>query len=418
MCVKTNNHCRCTAREEKSEKHQLFSRTLQLTTTLQPSQLESSNSLEQGGGEKGRREEEDLSPSPASSVYSASFQSESSHSSGDGENGDDEPAKKGSTGSLCGLSEHPDNGDGSQSNFSKNTDDPQSVKEERIQERNSEDRPSLVTRGGVTIVYQLGPISTSEAATQTVKEQLTAITQTTATHDGDSACPLAEDDTMAKRDNLEEGDETATMEAENVGAAAVGEGKEKVEPKLALWGDNEARTDEQKGEINSQTVTDIKDEVQVQPSLQDNTDSSEPPLTDAQTEDLQSELEQAKPSTAAPHIGENLSSSDNSPEHQPPQTEQISDGKVESLSSTSSLTHVSERQLSSSAASASLSATESQTRLTAAGAAPDENNAGNGNGPEPTPHDSQDTLKTESRANLTGEHNTVVREEEFTKAWT
>ena len=174
-------NCRCQkVREERKSKRKTLESTQStplLTSTLESTQLESSltHSHVEGEGEG----EISRSPSPTSSLYSASFHSES-ELSGD----EDEGGRRGSVDNPCLLSESqhladlnktqrddPDKGLNSGVNTTTdpvvNTEETKSSKEDGRKEGAVEARPELVTRGGVRIVYQLGPVPTSEHGTQT-----------------------------------------------------------------------------------------------------------------------------------------------------------------------------------------------------------------------------------------------------------
>jgi hypothetical protein len=134
--------------------------------------------LTQSGEEDEREGEVSRSPSP--SHYSSSFSSESSQDSGDEGGG-----RRGSVDSPYSLSESKHSAvlneaqrgdvDESLNNGVDTSIDPvlyaeetNSAKQDGGQDATTaEARPELVTRGGVRIVYQLGPVPTSEHGTQT-----------------------------------------------------------------------------------------------------------------------------------------------------------------------------------------------------------------------------------------------------------
>ena len=181
MCYNYYTNCRCQkAREERKSKRKTLESTQStplLSSTMESTQLESllTHSHVEGEGEG----EISRSPSPTSSLYSASFHSESELSGDENEGG-----RRGSVDNPCSLSESQhladlnktqrddaDKGLNSGVNTTTdpvvNTEETKSLKEDGRKEGAVEARPELVTRGGVRIVYQLGPVPTSEHGTQT-----------------------------------------------------------------------------------------------------------------------------------------------------------------------------------------------------------------------------------------------------------
>ena len=196
--------------DSESEEH--AQSTPQLMATLHPTQLDSSL---QGDGFGGGRGEGGVgnSPSPVSSLYSASFHSESPQPSSSDEEDDNQQHQKGNNVSLhssCNQSSavpsekeeeeekerEEDNGLEQsltrKSSFAEVSLEKQNSNEEAMKDhqQSCEKQPSLVTKGGVTIMYALGPVLTSESATQTDKQGAIgsgSLTETNAAQDNDNS---------------------------------------------------------------------------------------------------------------------------------------------------------------------------------------------------------------------------------------
>ena len=167
----------------------------QLSATLQSTQLDSllTQSREEGEGEEGEGEVS-RSPSPTHSLYSSSFHSESPQYSSDEDGGrkmgspyslsEFEHSAVVNEGQIDDLDEGLNGGvdmstdpmlNAEETNSAKKdggemklgTEDGAGMKLGREEADTTEARPELVTRGGVTIVYQVGPVPTSECGTQT-----------------------------------------------------------------------------------------------------------------------------------------------------------------------------------------------------------------------------------------------------------
>lgn len=207
---------------------------------MESTQLESSltHSHVEGEGEG----EISRSPSPTSSLYSASFHSES-ELSGD----EDEGGRRESVDNPCSLSESQhladlntqrddlDKGLNSGVNTTTdpvmNTEETKSLKEDGRKEGAAEARPELVTRGGVRIIYQLGPVSTSERGTQTDEPLPQRGTQTDEPATTDTPQSGTETDQQAIANTPES--ETQTNEQANA-EIATAEDKQAVESTRAV----------------------------------------------------------------------------------------------------------------------------------------------------------------------------------------
>ncbi|CAI8036304.1 Glutamate-rich protein 3 [Geodia barretti] len=167
------------SRKKAQESKQEAQSTPQLSATLQSTQLESL--LTQSGEEDER--EGVISRSPSLSRYSSSFSSESSQDSG-GEGGErresvDSPYLLSESKRSAVLNETQrgdvdeslNNGVDTSTDPVLDAEETNSAKQDGGQDATTaEARPELVTRGGVRIVYKLGPVPTSEHGTQTNNE--------------------------------------------------------------------------------------------------------------------------------------------------------------------------------------------------------------------------------------------------------
>ena len=455
----------------------------QLSTLLgSTTQLEGSV-RHSSAGEEREREEGGKSPSPVSSLHSASFHSESPQLSSDEDEGEGPSQRGGSVQNLHSLSERMatvtmiQSEEPERSSETKSTDDLQmvlvrqnAVEEEKDPESHSDCHPPLVTKGGVTIVYELGPISTSESATQT-DEQLTTskpLPETVTQDINNATAPehvpipsdtdISKDDESKKEDNCEEGKE----EAAETGNAGRVESDEKegaedgeVQPQplthtsniTALLQSDDLSSGQE--EVTSSAVpqwpkTDDESPVSqsslpevVTPAITDTnvptstaTEQKDSKLDDtSQTKDEEAELTQSS------HTAAEIPPSSSHPDHQPPHdivNESITPSDESEWTSKSTLTQVSDRKTSTASSTASTldslsePGNELQTRTTQT-AKPQKadtretEDPGNRRDPQTTPWESWDTIAgagAEEDDKTGEEYSTAICEEEFTKAWT
>ena len=460
--------------DSESEEH--AQSTPQLMATLHPTQLDSSL---QGDGFGGGRGEGGVgnSPSPVSSLYSASFHSESPQPSSSDEEDDNQQHQKGSNVSLhssCNQSSavpseeeeeeekerEEDNGLEQsltrKSSFAEVSLEKQNSNEEATKDhqQSCEKQPSLVTKGGVTIMYALGPVLTSESATQTDKQGAIgsgSLTETNAAQDNNNSS-LVDHVTEGSKGNAVE--ENLKNGKEEEGKAA--EKKEKEFEMEERQEDVEMEEREKEVEIEEREkgveveerekevemeerekefemnlpVRDTDDgehsDVTVPPDEQDTVPDAEvvsPVTKDSATHPDMEEVESKEETQLAPltnttlqEVNDSLSSSSgSSSEHRQLQS-QPKNGEFES---TSTFTHVSERSDStdgSEAASLPVSG-GSVGEVMAPVKEPD--TPGNRNEPEPKADEnrSRESGSLEVEDHTEG-HSTIMKEEEFTKAWT
>ena len=361
--------------------------TPQLSSTLESTQLNSL--LRQHIAVRGEREGE--SASPASSLYSVSFHSEPSGDEGNGE------VSHHRSESSCSLSES------EHSTISKevNTNDPDGGQTSGVTTANTdqvttsnaltevgtetttEGHPEMVTRGGVRIVYQLGPVPTSESGTQT-DGQYTPDQQTGDAPQSGSEATIAVSCPAPVTDG-----NTAVEEQK----PKVRETSEGVIPDPLQLAESATATTKGHGELTDSKV--LVDEPAPQ-TTDNNTRSS----TNPTPHDNNPEPTDTRDNAAEPLVKESLLS----------KIETAALGDLDSIS-TSTLTHVSERDMSGSISSGSratlpIDITSEQKNAEKADSQTD---------------DGDHAATQEFEVNESQEHNTGgqdVCEEEFTKAWT
>lgn len=375
--------------------------TPQLTTLQHPAQLDSplqhSNSVSRGDGETAER-----SPSPASSLYSASFHSDSSQSSSD-EDREQPPTHQVSTENLNSSALLNPN-----ENADKNvvTTDPLQtpihIKDEREGSQDYNDsgaRPALVTRGGVTIEYQLGPIPTTDSATQTDEQAIVNKSEPSTTLEDE----LPQDNvTTDTGDREREGDNSDP--SVYVHATTTSDGTMQSQALVESPAESIERNDAPPSEIPTENIT------------QQDT-SHEPTPTDTVNEDVVDNSTVEVYNTSLIHAPEESTTDNtNSQSQQNRQRVTGSDGELDSISK-STLTQVSEKKTSA-------SITPDSSRPPSPSVAPPDNQQTQ---PE---HEPEETVKDDNTAPdrdqemfSTGaeghSHETVEHlcEEEFTKAW-
>ena len=490
--------CRCRAVKEERRKSKLKKRkpvaestdseledlehcqsSKQLSISPQPCSITQLQGSPQHSGmeEEGGRGEGGKSPSPASSLYSASFHSESPQlSSDEEENGSLVQERRHSVESLCSLldgsatlaqSEEKQQQDldaSSASKVTKGTEDNNPLEnhnsfggEKEEQPTSLDHQPSLVTKGGVTIMYQLGPTMTSESATQTEEQPTTQDTDNSPPTDHIATAPSENDDVMCDQNRhsveVEEGQHSQPVNQDGPHATATtvepgekeGEDGEDEPVALTQLPVSEqvipARTDEQvRSEMPSEELYEQQENVDqssqnslaaeaASPAI---TESTEPTLVCAAEDDLKlndtnqpNGAEKIQPSNTAQ---ENSTSSNTQPLNQPLACKSIATSDV----SESTLTQVTERSATNSTNSMGDAL---ELSVTAGGSHPDLTvqreaehvtttqefgESGNTSEPVTRPHsESEEDAGSGAEGGVESrESNTALDEEEFTKAWT
>lgn len=405
-------------------------------------QITSTPCLESPLRENSLAEENGKSPSPLSSLYSASFHSNSPPLSSDNDERENpsqtslHPSREnlhvGTLDSQVAAETH-DHNITTESRCS----DPH-IQAEEHDTVNDKENCQLVTRGGVTIAYELGPISTSESATQTDEQQADVGMNTphtdTVSHNSSPSSSLKRINTPPKvsTDDQNKKEDTGREEGQNeVTENDELQTEEREGPEDGQTIEEESNLPTQ-NETTHQAITDNESPVsktslpdEVAPVLQDSNESisTDPEHTDQTVTNTVRDKEAAQLSDP-PHEDSRSSS------HPSLQNEPIAASGAESTPE-NTLTQVSERKTSTetNVVSPPLSDSEPQTRLTDSvshggheGATTHKTeDTDNGNITDTSPHASEDTgTNTQTENTITsGElKSTAIREEEFTKAWT
>ena len=436
------------------------------TTQLQGSPRHS------GAEEEGRREEGGKSPSPTSSLYSASFHSESPQlSSDEEENGSLVQGRRHSVESLCSLldssatldqsekEQQQDLGAGSASKVTKGTEDDNPLEnhnsfggEKAGQTISLGHQPSLVTKGGVTIMYQLGPTMTSESATQTEEQPTTQDTDNSPPTDHIATTPSENDDAVCDQNRQsigmeegqhsqpvnQDGESTPHTTATTVEPGEKG-GEDGDEPvALTQLPASEqvipASTDEQvqpepssdelceQENVNQSSRNSLTAE-EASPAI---TESTEPTLVHAAEDDLKlNDTNQPNGTEKALSSSTAQENSNSQPLNQPLACKSIATSDV----SESTLTQVTERSATNStnsmgeALELSVAASGSQPDLTVQREVEQvatTQESGDASEPVTRPHsESEEDAGSGAEGGVESrESNTALDEEEFTKAWT